>query len=443
MGKGKGAPPSLKLRRAGRERRTAKAEAGASSIFGPFTPIAEGYDMSEEMADPRRHAQETARTLMFLNPNQRSVWHWMFRWPLPGKPASGYHKFVTYLVAMSATYGVMWFLALATLDTLGDKTEVLKLPFLYNVNMHFMFGVLFPTLLLMALTEGQLVSSGAGAVCEESVLTMSPEVAETLRGDWERIYRKWNLAGQAIGVNLGVLVALINYQSLTVAGFGHWAAPEGEMTLPGYAYLVSIGIFYFLVPFYVARIATTIRFLRALVAKADHVRIIAFHPDGCGGLAPVGKIGLRNQYLLTLAGVNVIFHGSYMLFAEATFLSSVLFAAAIALYLLAGPLCFLGPLFPFRNAMKRTKSEMLREFARKIDRAYQELSKSDRLTKEQQEEMLSLHRLGELAGDLPVWPFDSRTRRKFLTMYILPILGFIGSMAGVLQAIGSLFKTSP
>ena len=50
------------------------------------------------------------------------------------------------------------------------------------------------------------------------------------------------------------------------------------------------------------------------------------------------------------------------------------------------------------------------------------LQKND-ITRDDEELIDRLRKIGTLIDDLPVWPFDARTVRKFLTAYVAPLLG--------------------
>jgi hypothetical protein len=83
------------------------------------------------------------------------------------------------------------------------------------------------------------------------------------------------------------------------------AADHGqEFHLAGYLYCIIL--LYTLVIVYVTRCIVLSYFLRALVAAARPLCILPLHPDKCGGLRPVGRLGLRNQYTLTILGINIV-----------------------------------------------------------------------------------------------------------------------------------------
>ena len=76
----------------------------------------------------------------------------------------------------------------------------------------------------------------------------------------------------------------------------------------GFVYLACIWMFYVLIPIYVLRSLAISFLMRDVVASAP-LRILRLHPDHCGGLRPVGRLGLRDQYGLSVFGVNVVLLG--------------------------------------------------------------------------------------------------------------------------------------
>jgi hypothetical protein len=158
--------------------------------------------------------------------------------------------------------------------------------------------------------------------------------------------------------------------------------------------------------------------------------MLPFHPDRSGGLRPVGHLGLRNQYGLTVCGVNVVtlFYISLHNLNVPTSLSGLMITAALA-YIAVGPLVFMGPLLPFRVGMLRMKTELMSEVAQRLrvelERLRHQLAAGP-ITKEDEELIDRLRKVGVMIDGLPVWPFDTGTLRKFLTAYIIPLVGAVG-----------------
>jgi hypothetical protein len=179
----------------------------------------------------------------------------------------------------------------------------------------------------------------------------------------------------------------------------------------------------------VVRSAGMVVILRRLLRKAE-VSMLPLHPDGCGGLRPVGRLGLRNQYALTVFGINVILFGYVTAeFTGRTGSMQALLALGAAAYVLVGPMVFLGPLLPFRSGMFEAKRHLLQPVSTRLrnELARIEENLSDRpITKDDEELIDRLQKLGDMIDALPVWPFDARTVRHFLTAYVLPLVGAVG-----------------
>jgi hypothetical protein len=197
----------------------------------------------------------------------------------------------------------------------------------------------------------------------------------------------------------------------------------------GFVYLYCIFLFWALIPVYVFRNIAISLLLRDIVAHPQ-LHMLPLHPDKSGGLRPVGHLGLRNQYLLTLLGFNVVLLvmiSRHYLNVPDTLYS--LMVAAVIGYLILGPLVFMAPLLPFRDGMLRNKNQLMGEVAQRLrmelDRLLAQLQ-SGPISKEDEELIERLRKIGAVIDELPVWPFDAGTLRKFLTAYIIPIVSSVG-----------------
>src|SRR5205807_2258817 len=117
--------------------------------------------------------------------------------------------------------------------------------------------------------------------------------------------------------------------------------------------------------FYICRCVAITLFLNDVVTHSE-LEMVPLHPDRCGGLRPIGRFGLRNQYLLSILGMNVVFlivvTGRYLNVNAQLF---GLVAGAAGAYGVLGPIVFMGPLLSFRAAMSRTKTVLLSEVAQR------------------------------------------------------------------------------
>jgi hypothetical protein len=166
--------------------------------------------------------------------------------------------------------------------------------------------------------------------------------------------------------------------------------------------------------------------------------MLPLHPDRSGGLRPVGHLGLRNQYLISILSINIILLFSLVrILLPSTPLRliptfNILFGVGMILaYVILSLVLFLGPLLPFRRAMLQNKEELLREVAQRIRVELHRIRKklpSELITKEDEELVERLRKIASVIAELPVWPFDIGTVVRFLSAYMVPILAALGSV---------------
>ncbi len=157
------------------------------------------------------------------------------------------------------------------------------------------------------------------------------------------------------------------------------------------------------------------------VVNSSQISLLPFHPDKCGGLRPVGRLGLRNQYTLTILGLNIV-----LLIVGSPRLPDRLLVEATVAYLILGPIIFMGPLLPFRRGMMGTKEEWMKEAGDRLHIEFESLRvkmRSGEITKDDEAMIDRLRKVGSFIQELPVWPFDAHTIRTFATAYIIR-LGF-------------------
>jgi hypothetical protein len=365
---------------------------------------------------------------MELDTTAWSLPHWLGRYYAKGNTMPVVVWMKVYLTAILLTYFPVLLAALYSplpLATAPDPNG-LRLPFFYDVNVAFLFLVSFPILLVVMVKDQGLLTGALRQVQKEGVLTVSSQAAAALKQRWERLFLFINIGSQVVGVVLGIVVAEANYSIYVTRKLGFWISAGDKLLLVGYVYLVCLALSYALIPLYVFRSLGFSIFLKELVANSQ-VRILAFHPDRSGGLRPMGRIGIHNQYVLTVFGVNVVllvlvtFH-----FFKPEGAIVLLVVAGTVGYVVFGPLVFIGPLLPFRICMRDTKNMLMAEVAQRLHRELEQLRRklpSGTIAKEDEETIDRLRKLGALLDELPVWPFDTGTLRKFLTAYVVPILG--------------------
>lgn len=304
----------------------------------------------------------------------------------------------------------------------GD--ECLKLPFLHDWNIHFAFLISFPTLVALLITDDAVLRSSLRQVQEDGVMTISEREFTAFADLWAKRFKRANLIGQVAGMAIGAVLAYLTEQIYITSDSGFWIS-EQRMLLPvGYVYVYCIALLYALITMYVLRSILISVFLNQLVRRAE-LHMMPFHPDKCGGFRPVSRLGLRNQYTLTILGLNVVLLATvtHHYLTQSPSLKELVIVAAFA-YAVLGPVVFIGPLMPFRTGMQHEKNEWMREIAYRVRFELERLRKQIRagnIAQEDEEFIDRLRKIGAVVDELPVWPFDARTLRRFATAYIVPV----------------------
>ena len=356
-----------------------------------------------------------------------SLIHWLIRRRPDGRPIStGATAFL--VVALGAYVPIVIAAWLGGLPLL-HPTDAVHLPLFYDTNTAWMCLVSLPTLLVLTVRDQRALDEALSRAQDDGVIRAHEGAAEQLKAKYEKVFLRLNVFSQVLGLAAGIALAAANYSVMRNPKLAPWGSPSGVIQPAGYYMLAVVVVLYALVTIYIFRSAGFVAFLRGMVKKSD-VDMLPLHPDACGGLRPMGDLGLRNQYVLTVFGINLIF----LAYVTQTYLGDLglmqfLVALGAAAYLILGPLVFLGPLLPFRGGMLDAKRRLLRPVA---ERLRLELSKVEGnlaggvISKQDEELIDRLQKLGTMIDSLPVWPFDAGTLRRFLTAYVLPVAGAIG-----------------
>jgi hypothetical protein len=366
---------------------------------------------------------------MVLDTSAGSIIHSRFRYLNRVGPAGTFAVARAYVAAVALTYLPLLIAAILSPLSIVVPTAGHRLPFLYDWNVCFMFLVSFPCIIVLTVTDQDVLARALGAVQSDGTITISREDEKQLSVRWHRLFKMTNVAGQSLGIVVGAIVAYFNYRVYTPAPVGFWIAQEGRLMPVGFVFLYCIFLFYALIPVYVLRTVAISLLLRDIVAHAK-LHLLPLHPDRCGGLRPVGRLGLRNQYALTVLGLNIVLLVAISrLYLDVPDSVNGLIVAAVIAYIVLGPVVFMAPLLPFRGGMLRTKSQLMSEVAQRLrvelDRLRAQLP-SGSISEKDEKLVERLRKIGAVIDELPVWPFDAGTLRKFLTAYVIPLISGVG-----------------
>jgi hypothetical protein len=163
--------------------------------------------------------------------------------------------------------------------------------------------------------------------------------------------------------------------------------------------------------------------------RSFRIRVQLLHPDGAGGLSPLGNLALKLSYPITVIGFVLVLAPMTRQYAiDRTFhmLITPDLIAGMALYLILAPIVFFAPLATAHNSMRQAKNNMLLRIANKFDCEYgkieEELSKDNSDFDKPYRKMKSFQSLYDDIRKFPVWPFNIDNITRFVTSTVSPIV---------------------
>ncbi|NIP24787.1 MAG: hypothetical protein GWN67_25600 [Phycisphaerae bacterium] len=376
-----------------------------------------------------------------------SLLHHLFTRPPVQKETFLKTYFMPWFITAFLFYGIPLIIVLLMVphNLRRDANLGLKVGFLNDWNVMFMYLVTLPLLVIFALSERSMVPRRIASIISGSATYRGEKVSEFV-STWNKRYKMVNVFGQLGGVLVAFAVAFANYKSvLTLEGYTGWGGDDGKVNAAGWVYLCwQIPLFYWIVSVYASQGLATIALLFSLT-KNFKIRIWPFHYDNCCGLRAVGYIGIRNQYLLAVVGLNLLALLAVNIERGDARTIPLLVAGFVA-YITLGPVIFIGPLLPFRKSMLSAKQAEQAKVATQLQNEYTRIMQEleERSMAKKDEEMIDrLQKLKELVNQIPVWPFDISTLRRFLTVYIFPLLTAVVSIliSYLIKAIGAMYAT--
>jgi hypothetical protein len=309
-----------------------------------------------------------------------------------------------------------------------------RLYLLRDFNVTFGYMVLLPLLIGFLVWECSLIPQRLTTLAENGVLEIDNDSESDLSTKWSTYYLFGNLSGQVVGLAFGVFISSGMFTGI-IEDNCSWQFVDGQWIVPGLFFVfVQVPLMCFAITLYISRSIVTILFLFAVVKKPKvKVHVNPFSADNAGGLSPIAVFGLRNQYVLAAAGINLalLFDIAHRLTYGQTLIP--LSIALSALFLLSGPVVFALPLVPFRRAMADKRKELSNDIGKAMHNVFEKIitaSGSDSCVS--QDEMSKFKRLAEvqkMARAMPVWPLDTVTLRRFAVSYVAPAIAFLAKPA--------------
>jgi hypothetical protein len=300
----------------------------------------------------------------------------------------------------------------------------------------------------------ELAGRAPGRLCrvlqrlaDRAVLQASAEAVSDLEGDLERTGHGWSVAS---GWFVAGALLLTSPWTLLVSA-GDWRSWTFGPTVSMLALLVIAGA---VAGGWLGRLASYGLLGRALAKRELPLEVVPGHPDGAGGLKPIGDFYL---YQSLTASLPAIFLGIWVLLISLGGANRTLgglrpyldqYILLLPLAILFEVLAFVLPMSSIHGIMKRQKENDLLAQADRLSPAIA-AAQAHMDTQDSEDWESSKRRLNQLTeryeelDKAPTWPIDQSIRRRFALRnlgFLVPFVGYALGHTSFWQQISTSFK---
>lgn len=216
------------------------------------------------------------------------------------------------------------------------------------------------------------------------------------------------------------------------------SAGNRQPNLAGIWVFFSWNVFIQYLALVVARLIVVFACLCSWIASNQSLKITPYHPDGIGGLGPIGQAALFHSFFTFSAGVALAGITFFELTINRASRTSGLpmtsnmkvIVVLWILYFVTGTVLFFLPLLPLRQRMAEAKRDYLLRLQGLFSIAsarHEEEVAQGRFSSETLQGLTALGSLYDLASNIPVWPFDTKTLLRYGGLLLSPLAPIVGN----------------
>ncbi len=171
------------------------------------------------------------------------------------------------------------------------------------------------------------------------------------------------------------------------------------------------------------------------------IDVKVLHPDGAGGLFPLGAFSVKAGYLIGIYGLAVVtatMTQSYLITGRFSgLILDPILVFGIIVYLILAPVAFFAPIGAAHSSMKKAKNEAILHIADQFGADFTRLqmvlnADSDEI-KERLNKLEQIQRIHNIVSHFPVWPFNTGNLVRFLSSVLSPlVIGLIPTVIDLL-----------
>jgi hypothetical protein len=187
----------------------------------------------------------------------------------------------------------------------------------------------------------------------------------------------------------------------------------------------STFLLYLLLAGFVVRMTCIRRVIKLLLKDESRVLISALHPDGAGGLSPLGDFSMRVMPACLFGGFCAclaVLTNMYQYHRPVFYPLNVLYLAG---YMAALTVAFFIPLMAAKDGMRKAKAASLALISNRCSEVIREAV--EHLKQHHDAETLkvksveNLTKLYEVANKMPIYPFDTQNVLRFASSVLWPL----------------------
>jgi hypothetical protein len=308
----------------------------------------------------------------------------------------------------------------------------LKLDMFHDFQYFILFSIGTPFLVLLIYQYFRFLPKVLLELCISGVVSISKErYNQYIENEAEIIYNRKLVTWPPYII--AIIIALITILFFVLGPMNSWQNPNNSWgSISGWLNILHVFILYYLIAMILCRIVATFIVLNNFfsIKNKENKSVLVvqpFHPDGRGGLYPLGKlcvklnIGVFVFGLITMSAILM----NYLYWIKGDLCHPINILILIG-YILGATVAFFFPLYSTHNKMRLAKDISIRN----INQRYRVLNNSlehsiinnDLLDKRYKDEIDILDKMYTTAKLMPVYPFNFEILFSFFSSVMIPTI---------------------
>jgi hypothetical protein len=348
------------------------------------------------------------------------------------KPYGGWYYAVIWVISTAVCYGLPLVICALTQPSLLLRDANLEMPFLLDLAAYPMNLVVIPLLLINVVRERRILNKTLVQYLNGPAIGGD---RYAIHDTFEAFYRRYNLPSSILAALVAIAFTylwsnkFLSDHYITWHSFGTLPGSE-RLNLAGYySAFVMVGFYWFLLVFTALRgILHFCLFWSISKVSGKDIVVIPIHPDGCGGLAMISQVVQLYRILASSVGLTIA-----SIYANDVFILNKSPLDVLNILMIFGFIifCFIAfflPLWPFSSQMRESKRRTLETISDLFQTLWRsEIRKANKVdySKVDYDALEHVSALYHMADQMPIWPYDLKTVRSFMSYVIVPLIGIV------------------